>query len=287
MPLAETTAIPAPTKPESATLRLAAIDLDGTLLGPDIRISPENRHAVERLQDAGLEVVIASGRHYLSTKPFADSLPDLRWLVSAQGGEISDVARENVLHRVFLEPDQVQEILEMAHRLNFTAMLYQPEGIFTESELNGDLDFYTRLSGLTPTRVSRSNLETRSAFKIVWVAPEMRISSLRNTPEIAALQVQTVQSNPRLYEFMPTTTSKGTALELLGRHLGLGPENAVVFGDAENDIPMFDWAGHSVAMDHGWPAAKSAACFVTPTGAPETAFARAVDLILQKRNREF
>ncbi|RYD26065.1 MAG: HAD family phosphatase, partial [Verrucomicrobiaceae bacterium] len=54
------------TSNENTSIRLAAIDLDGTLLGPDSRISPENLSAVDQLTRAGIEVVFASGRHFKS-----------------------------------------------------------------------------------------------------------------------------------------------------------------------------------------------------------------------------
>ena len=56
--------------------------------------------------------------------------------------------------------------------------------------------------------------------------------------------------------------------------------DAVVFGDGENDVPMFEWAGTSVAMPHGWALALRSAKHVAPAGPAETAFARAVDLVL-------
>ena len=55
----------------------------------------------------------------------------------------------------------------------------------------------------------------------------------------------------------------------------------VAFGDGENDVPMFEWAGMSVAMPHGWPLALARAKLIAPAGPPETALARGVDLILQ------
>ena len=56
---------------------------------------------------------------------------------------------------------------------------------------------------------------------------------------------------------------------------------AVAFGDGENDVPMFDWAGMSVAMPHGWPLALARAKLIAPADPPETALARGVELILQ------
>jgi hypothetical protein len=89
-----------------------------------------------------------------------------------------------------------------------------------------------------------------------------------------------VRTNVRFLEFMPASVSKGSALTLLALRLGIAPSAAVAFGDGENDIPMFDWAGASVAMAHGWPAAIRQAKWVAPNGPVETAFARGVELVL-------
>ena len=84
-------------------------------------------------------------------------------------------------------------------------------------------------------------------------------------------------------EFLPKGVSKGTGLRVLASRLKLRAKDAVVFGDAENDIPMFEWAGTSVAMPHAWPTAKAKATFTGPVGPKETALALAVDAVLQSR----
>lgn len=262
------------------TMRLAAVDLDGTLLGADLRVSAENRRAVERLQEAGMEVAIASGRHHDSIFPYAESLPGVRWIVSAQGAEVSDKERKLVLRRVFLEESGAREVIELGHRLGFSTMIYTPGGILTESENREDLAFYNNLVGRAPLRADRARLLEERIHKIVWVGEPARISRLRDINEVDTLAIQKVHTHERLFEFMPDEVNKGAGLAALVEHLGFSAEETVVFGDAENDIPMFDWAGHSVAMAHGWPTAKARARLVAAEGPEETAFARAVDAVL-------
>ena len=57
--------------------------------------------------------------------------------------------------------------------------------------------------------------------------------------------------------------NKGTALQALAAHLGLGPEQVMAFGDAGNDLEMLSWAGWSFAMDNASPQAKAAAKYRT------------------------
>ena len=102
--------------------------------------------------------------------------------------------------------------------------------------------------------------------------------------EMGEVGRKAVRTNVRFLELMPANASKGTALAILATHLGISPSEAVVFGDGDNDIPMFHWAGLSVAMPHGWPAALQQATIVAPAGPPETAFARGVEMILFNSN---
>jgi Cof subfamily protein (haloacid dehalogenase superfamily) len=263
--------------------KLAAMDLDGTLLGPDHTISAANALAVRRLQAAGAQVVLASGRHYDSMHKYVAALPGVQWVVSCQGGEVSDAARTTILSRQFMQPAEVAELTEAGRKRGFSTVAYMVEGVFTDSSSDFEMDFYAELTGHRPVVLSRSELLARGIFKVIWMGEPADL--LRVTPaEATPPQMQTVQAvrtNSRFLEFMPANVSKGSALATLAAHLGIQPAEAVAFGDGENDIPMFAWAGMSVAMPQGWPLARARAKRVAPEGPPETALARGVDLILQ------
>ncbi len=274
---------PTPPRPQSSPavdLRLAAIDLDGTLLGADHSVGEENRRAVARLVAAGYEVVLASGRHHLSMRPHAVGLPGVRWLVAAQGGEVSDITRTTVLERHLLSAGQLGLVVDTLKRRGVAALYYAPEGILTDSPASEELEFYVQLSGNTLQRVATSELRTRSVFKVVSAGTPEAIDALIASAEVAALDVQRVRSHRRFFEFMPWGVTKATGLQALAAHLGLSAPQVVAFGDADNDVPMFQWAGLSYAMPHGWPSAKTHATRVAPAGDPDAAFARAVEELL-------
>lgn len=259
---------------------LAAIDLDGTLLGPDQTISRENRRAISRLREAGFEVVIATGRHRESARPFAASLPEVRWMVSTQGSEVSDVARTERLSRDFLAPALLDRVLTARPAWHTPALFYAAEGILTDTEDCEELRFYQKLAGVTVARAALGEIREAKLFKMVWVMPDDDIAALIDSPLVRSLNIQTVRSHERLIEFMPVGVNKGTGLATLARHLGSTASQAVVFGDAENDIPMFEWAARSYAMPHAWETAKRRASHVVSDGPRETAVARAVDHLL-------
>src|SRR5689334_5467567 len=108
--------------------KLAAIDLDGTLLGPDREISAENARAVRQLQSAGVQVVLASGRHYQNMRRYADTLPGVHWIVSCQGGESADLTRNVILNRDFLPTAATRQILAMPQTSAFASVIYTADG---------------------------------------------------------------------------------------------------------------------------------------------------------------
>lgn len=266
----------------SSQFKLAAIDLDGTLLGPDHAISPANAEAVRRLQAAGAQVILASGRHYNSMRKYVEALRGVQWVVSCQGGELSNADRTTVLNRQFLSAADVKQTMEAGRAHGFTAVAYAVEGIFSDAKWDAEMDFYTELAGHRPVSQTSEALFARPMFKVIWMGDPAALSRLA-IESIVPPQVQAVRTNARFMEFMPADVSKASALNILARHFGIRPAETVVFGDGENDIPMFDWAGTSVAMPHGWPLAIQRAKFVAPDGPAETALARAVDMVLQNR----
>ncbi|MGC3958840.1 MAG: Cof-type HAD-IIB family hydrolase [Verrucomicrobiota bacterium] len=255
--------------------KLAAIDLDGTLLGPDREISPANVRAVQQLQQAGVQVVLASGRHYNNMRRYADALPGVQWIVSCQGGETANLTRSVVLNRDFLPAAATQHILELGRAQKFTTTVYTVDNVLTDAEWNSDLKFYSDLSGRQPRQLPASGLAEQPVFKIIWMgAPDELTKAHAQTTVPSGIQM--VRTHERLLEIMPADVNKASGLKHLTARLGVEAGEVMAFGDGDNDVPMFEWAGASFAMAHGWPAALQSATHITPAGPLETAFARGV-----------
>lgn len=260
--------------------KLAAVDLDGTLLGPDREISPANVRAVRKLQQAGLRVVLASGRHHLNMRRYANALPGVQWIVSCQGGETADVTRQTVLHRNFLPAAATCQILELNRTRGFTTTVYTVDGILTDADWNADLKFYSDLSGRQPQQLPAPRLLDQPVFKIIWMGAPDELTQA-HTQTILPPGIQMVRTHERLLEIMPAAVTKASGLQHLTTRLGLDAAEVMAFGDGDNDVPMFEWAGASFAMAHGWPSALQTATHITAAGPLETALARGVDHAFQ------
>jgi len=257
-------------------LKLAALDLDGTLLGDDGRVSQENAAAVQRMQSAGVHVVLASGRHYIDMRSYAEALPGVDWIVSCQGGEAADTSRKVILRRGFLPSREARLAIEIGKTLELTTFIFGIDTVCTDSDWNSDIQFYADLAGHTPVRVPVSQSLQDPIFKVIWIGEPAEIEKARDSTRDLA-NVQIIRTHARILEMMPPGVSKATGLKAVADALNINPSETVVFGDGDNDVPMFKWAGVSVAMAHGWVSALKTATFVTNKGPAETALSRGVD----------
>ena len=267
---------------KGSRFKMAAIDLDGTLLSPDGTISQVNREAVRRLHRAGLEVVLASGRHFRSMLPYAESLPQVRWLVSSQGGEVSDLLRTVVMASECLSAVSVRELIQTGQSRGLASVVFGVAGVFTTSAWNADLQFYTDLDGLRPVYCQVDDLLHNQMFKVVWAGSSENVEQQKRRCRADFPDLQVVQTGARFLEFMPKATTKAFGLRSLAGRLGVRASEALVFGDGDNDVPMFQWAGLSVAMSHGWPAALKAASRIAPAGPADSALARGIDWLFSE-----
>jgi Cof subfamily protein (haloacid dehalogenase superfamily) len=261
--------------------RLAAVDLDGTLLGPDKTISEQNAAAVRMLNENGAQVIIASGRRHQNSIRFQRQLQLKGPIIACQGGLIRDGESGNVIEAHFLPQIVAREIAGAAEQNGVQPIYYHLDHLYVPERNNRWLDLYqSRVGERAETLHDLSELDGRRALKIVWYGDPVVLKRVR--PEMAERylgKVDVLSTESENLEFMPRGINKAAALEKVAREFGVPREQVLAFGDAENDLQMLAWAGMGVAMRHGNPLAIAAARMVSPPGPPETAFARAVEVL--------
>jgi len=261
--------------------RLAAIDIDGTLVSGSRIVSDANLRAIARLQRDGAEIVLASGRHHDSMLKFAAQLSGVRWMVSSQGAEVSDVSRREVLAKIFLDPETARRAIAIGRALGFAIVVYTDDGAGVyRLDAAEKISAYAGLEGGKIAPIDEAGCERKRLFKVLWCGAEESAIGIENHPALAALDVTHVRTHHYLYELLPRGATKGAGMALLAKHLGVPAAETLAFGDAENDIPLFEWAAVSVAMPGRWLAAQARATMVAPDGPPDTALARAIEMAL-------
>lgn len=236
-------------------IRLVALDLDGTLVGKDLAISPRVREAVARARQRGVAVTIVTGRMFAATKPFATALGLEGSLVCYQGAAIFDIASGRVLQQTPVRQDVTREAFAWADAHGVHAQGYADD-VFYVQQINAFSKRYSDLAKVEPVVVPSlaAYFADRPSIKIVYVdTPE---NATRYTAELQAYfgeRAYLTRSQVDFVEILDPGVNKGKALAFVAKSYGATLEETLAVGDAWNDLPLLEAAGIGVAMGSGPP----------------------------------
>ena len=250
----------------SLTYKLIALDLDGTLMSHDLRISPRVRRAIRRAKDKGIIVSLASGRAIDPMLPYVVDLGASGPVIGYQGCEIVLPETREVIYRATIPLPEAHALLEYAQSLDLDATVYVDDNIYLR-EFRHPQEFYDRWFGLPCILVDDLVASVRqrpTKVIIIGEGPE----NDRLMPELErrfGSLFSIVRSHTFFVEGMPLGVSKGTALERVAADLGIPQEQTLAIGDAGNDIEMIAWAGLGVAMGNAMEEVKAVADYIAPS----------------------
>lgn len=263
--------------------RLAAIDIDDTLVGPDKRVGAANRAAVERLRSSGCRVVLASGRRHDNMLPFYRDLGLNDFVVSCQGAVARHAATGELLHEALVPLADAGEILAEGHERGLSVMYWSADGVFARQRSRWIDRYSADCQGDPVTLLDVESLAGRGplAEKIVWGAEPEVIAALE--PEMRRRwdgRLLVMSTDDCFLEFTSPAATKAAGVAAVAARYGIDRRQVLAFGDGNNDVSLLKWAGLGVAMFHGRPAAHAAADAVASEGDPETSLARAIEAVM-------
>ncbi|MFN8471767.1 MAG: Cof-type HAD-IIB family hydrolase [Anaerolineae bacterium] len=252
-------------------IRLVALDLDGTLLNEELHITPRTINAIQDARAAGVHITLATGRAFITTRPFAEHLSITTPLICYQGGVIGDPCTGRVLHEVAMSAEMAEKVIDQADIEDLDLSLYGEDVIYFR-KLQWPQEFYERWFGLRIVHEAclRRILDYAQPLKFIIIAEpdeadaiEVRWKRLFDGP------LHIVRSHRLFVEGNPPGASKGTALAWLAERLGVPRESVMAVGDNDNDRSMVEWAGVGVAMGSGAPSLQAVADWIAPTQAED------------------
>ena len=228
--------------------KLIATDLDGTLLRSDQSVSQRTREALAAATAAGAAHIVVTGRAAPWTRHILDDLGYRGLAVCAQGAQVYDADEHRLLTSVTLDRQLAGVALaKIEAEVGPLYLAASRDGLDGEV-LIGPGYAVTGALPATPF-TDAADLWTAPLNKIYIQHPTLSDDALAEAAREAAGGFVTVAlAGEGIVELLPLGLSKATGLSLAARRLGLKAADTIAFGDMPNDIPMFAWAAHSVAM---------------------------------------
>lgn len=225
--------------------KLLALDMDGTVLNEEQKISQENRQAIAAAINAGITVMFSTGRGVQSVLPYVEQLELESPLVSVNGSEVWSAPHQ--LHkRIVMPADIISRLHKMAVQTGSWYWAYAVEGLFNRDQWADSVDKNTWL---------------KFGF---YEENTQLLSEIR--AEVASWDLfEITNSNVNNIELNPKGISKGSGMLEVCKLQGIGMHEVVAMGDSLNDLSMIKAAGLGVAMGNAQDELKANADLVTVT----------------------
>ena len=244
-------------------MRLAAIDLDGTLLRSDGTISVRTKAAVRGATEAGIEIVLVTARGPLTVRELAAELGVGGEAICSNGAVVLDLATHEITKQRLLETEVATRLVH-ALRERLPGIRFAVEHEAFAHEPGFSAWNWTPPPG---TRVGDAlDLLEDPATKLILRHAEHEVDVIATTArELAAGGATVFASGSEAVEVTAAGVNKASALAELCEALEIAPEEVVAFGDYPNDVPMLAWAGHAVAVANAHPDVIAVSDEVTAT----------------------
>ena len=270
--------------------KLAVIDLDGTMLNQYGVVTQKTKEAIQKAQDSGMEVIIASGRPIDSIKTIAKEIKSQKYFISGNGAIIYDIANDQIIYENTLKKQKALDIIKICEENSIYYNIYTEKEIVAKS-LQCNVLYYHK------ENANKSD-ENKTHIKIVenvydYIANKdekiVKItvcdnnraifnSIMRKLKEINEIEVLEVSHMSRKLikqgseeipieyfytEISAKNVDKWNAIEHLKEKLNIQTEEIIAIGDNINDKNMIENAGLGIAMGQSHPAIKEIADQIT------------------------
>jgi Cof subfamily protein (haloacid dehalogenase superfamily) len=226
--------------------RLAAIDLDGTLLRSDGTISERSRAAIRASRDKGIVVVIVTARGPASVVDLARDAGIDGSAICSNGGLVVDLATGTIVRERLLETEIAVELVH-ALRARLPGIVFAVEHEAFAHEHGFSAWDWEPPAG---TRVADAlELLEDPATKIILRHAGHEVEAVAAVArELAGGRATVVQSGGEAVEVTAIGVNKAAGLAEVAAEHGIGAAEVIAFGDFLNDVPMLAWAGRGVAV---------------------------------------
>lgn len=275
-------------------IKLIALDLDGTLLTSDLKITKNTIDVLNEAMNKGKEVVICTGRTIAELPLEFEHMPYIKYYITSNGAIIWDRHHIRMIYENPIPVDDVRKLMDILKPFDLRIELFALGRVFIDQYCYDHLDEYGGGNHVEFLHGSRTPVPEIKSFIQEFDEPVDKFNLFFKTPEqrkevwdkCVALGFNVTSSFEQNMEVNSKTANKGTALKSLVNRLNIDVSSVMVVGDQLNDMTMLRYAGHPIAMGNAVDDIKSLATYITKTN-DEDGVAHAVKkLVLEGEDNE-
>lgn len=265
--------------------KLLVLDVDGTLLNDERKISKRTLAALLKVQQMGVRIVLASGRPTYGLMPLAKTLELGNYggfVLSYNGCQIIKAQNGEILFERRINPEMLPYLEKKARKNGFAIFTYHDDTLITDSPDNEYIKNEALLNNLKIIREDEFSTAIDFApCKCMLVSDKEKalIGLEQHWEKRLAGTLDAFRSEPYFLEVVPCGVNKANTLGALLEHLGVTREEVIAVGDGVCDVTMLQLAGMGVAMGHSQDSVKVCADYVTASN-EEDGVALAVEKLI-------
>lgn len=250
--------------------KLIALDMDGTLLNEEKKVTQRTKDAICAAKNKGVTVVLATGRPIEGVHRYLEELNmlgDNDYVLSYNGSLVQKTKNKEIISKMTLKGTDATYLYNLSNELNVNIHAFsENEGLITPRD-NKYTNVEADINGIKFKEFNFENIDSEDVMvKIMMIdEPEILQKAVDNLPKELYEKYTVVRSAPYFLEFLNKEANKGTGLELLAKHLGVKREEIITMGDAGNDLHMIEYAGMGIAMGNAFDEIKEVANYITDT----------------------
>jgi Cof subfamily protein (haloacid dehalogenase superfamily) len=269
--------------PVMSRISLVISDVDGTLVTNDKVLTERSQDAVERLNARGIAFTIISSRPAFGLRMLSDQLR-LRLPMGAYNGGALVAPDLTTINQSLVEPRTADRALAVFRAFAIDTWIFTANDWFIHNRHGAYVDHEARTIQTQPTIVTRLEDHIDGVAKLVGVSGDFdRLSDCETALRKAIGDGASVARSQQYYlDVTPAGTNKGIIVTELMQRLRIPADEIVSIGDMENDVPMFQKSGFSIAMGNASAAVSRFADAVTLSN-EEDGFAHAVTQLILPR----
>ncbi len=240
-------------------IRCLVLDLDGTLLNPNHVISPVNQAALAHWHQQGVQLAIATGRHYQDVYLLTQQLNLPITLITSNGARVHN-PQQQLIYQNHIPAERVAQLLDLSAEFAVHRNIYQHDQWLVEQPNQPLLQIH-HASGFAYRITDFAQMSHQHIDKFYFNASPNALAPLKARLDQQFGDQLSITYTTEIYlEVMNQGVSKGAALQALLAPQAINPAQVMAFGDGLNDVDLLQWVGHPVVMANAHSGLKQACC---------------------------